>query len=104
MIRLSWPRLIAARRAVAVAAAALSDDEEISVDNCDHYDPYGSRFQVLVGAAGLSTDIRHRLLNGQRRQVSAELDLSDQEIETVLEIEAKTLRDFARDLHERVIQ
>ncbi len=57
-----------------------------------------SRLQTLAGAAGLNKSIRHRLLNGQRRQVAVEFGLSDQEIQIVMAIDAKTLGDFVRGL------
>jgi len=38
------------------------------------------------------------LLNGQRRQVAVEFGLSDQEIQIVMAIDAKTLGDFVRGL------
>ena len=64
----------------------------------DHYDPYGYHLQALVCNAGLSADIQRRLLNGQRRQVSIALGLSDQDLATVTEIQASTLEDFALKL------
>jgi len=64
----------------------------------DHYDPYSSRFQVLVGASALSIDTQRRLLNGQRWQVSSEFGLSGQEIKTVMAVQADTLQVFAQAL------
>ncbi len=66
--------------------------------NKDHYDPYNQSVQALVCNAGLSKDTQHRLLNGQRRQVSAELGLSEQDIETVMSVQADTLPLFAQAL------
>jgi hypothetical protein len=63
-----------------------------------------SRLQVLAGAAGARESVRHRLLNGQRRQVAIEFDLTEREVEVVMAIEAETLQDFVRDLYERIVQ
>ncbi len=62
------------------------------------YDPYNSHLQTLICNAGLSIDTQHRLLNGQRRQVSAELGLSEQDIETVMSVQADTMQTFAQAL------
>ena len=62
------------------------------------------RLQVMVGAAGLDDGVRHRLLNGQRRQVAAEFGLSGQEMEVVMRIEATVYRDFVQHLHDWVTQ
>jgi hypothetical protein len=96
-----WFYLPSARQVVAVAAAVLLASSRATVqnqDNYDYYDPYGTRFQVLVGAAVLSIDTQHRLLNGQRRQVSTEFGLSDQETETVMAVKADTIQVFAQAL------
>jgi hypothetical protein len=60
------------------------------------------RLETLICAAGLNTSVRHRLLNGQRRQVAAEFDLSGRELEVVLALEATTHRGLAQGLHEWV--
>jgi hypothetical protein len=65
---------------------------------------YYPRLQVLAGTAALREGVRHRLLNGERRLVATEFDLSSQEIEVVMGVEAETIQDFARDLHQRVVQ
>ncbi len=62
------------------------------------------RLQILVNTAGLHEDVRHRLLNGQRRQVAVELGLSEQEIKAVMAVQADTLLDFVRGLREWVSQ
>ena len=62
------------------------------------------RLQVMIGAAGLDDGVRHRLLNGQRRQVAAEFGLSDREIKVVMRIEATAYHDFAQHLHNWVTQ
>jgi hypothetical protein len=36
--------------------------------------------------------------------VATEFDLSIQELEVVIEVEAQTIQDFARDLHKRIVQ
>jgi hypothetical protein len=64
----------------------------------EHYDPYGYHLQALVCNAGLNADLQRRLLNGQRRQVSVSLGLSDRDLATVTEIRASTLEDFALKL------
>jgi hypothetical protein len=60
------------------------------------------RLEALVCAAGLDTTVRRRLLNGQRRKVAAEFDLSGQELEAVMAISATTHRGFAQGLREWV--
>jgi hypothetical protein len=65
---------------------------------------YFPQLQILAGTAALRSDVGHRLLNGQRQQVVAEFDLDKHEVEVVMAVEAETLRDFARDLHERITQ
>ncbi len=58
----------------------------------------------LVVVAGANSEFRADLLNGNRRQAIAAFGLSDREREVVLDIEAKTLSDFARALLDRIAQ
>ncbi len=57
-----------------------------------------SNLALLVGDAGLNKTFRSRLLNGDRRRVIAAYDLSEEEREAILSIQANTLRDFAEAL------
>ena len=58
------------------------------------------RLHKLFNAAGLHEQVRHRLLNGQRRQVALEFELSEQEVEAVMAVQAETLSELARGLRE----
>ena len=57
-----------------------------------------SNLALLVGDAGLNKKFRSKLLNGDRSRIIAAYDLSDEEREAILSIQANTLPDFAEAL------
>jgi hypothetical protein len=57
-----------------------------------------SNLAFLVGRAGLDKTLRSRLLNGDRSRAIAAYELSEEEREAVLSIQANTLVDFAEAL------
>jgi hypothetical protein len=95
VIHLPQPhQLIVALQAVVVVAVPSVNRRKTVLDT-----KY-PRLQNLIMAAGLRTDLSERLLNGQRQQVAVEFGLSALEIETVMKVQAKTMRDFAQGLLE----
>lgn len=56
--------------------------------------------QDLIGRAIVDKDYRDQLLNGNREQALAQLDLTDEERTTVDSIEAQSLEEFAGQLHD----
>jgi hypothetical protein len=55
---------------------------------------------TLVGTALTDPRFCHDLLNGRRHTLLADFDLTDEEREAVMVIEAKSIQDFAAHLHE----
>jgi hypothetical protein len=55
---------------------------------------------TLVGTALTDSRFCHDLLNGRRRTLLADFDLTDEEQEAVMVIEANSIQDFAAHLHE----
>jgi hypothetical protein len=55
---------------------------------------------ILIGTALTDSEFRHKLLNGKRPSLLAELDLTDTERKTVIGIEAESVREFAVQLCE----
>ena len=55
---------------------------------------------VLVGTAQISRGFRERLLNGNRPDVLAEFDLTDEERDFLLGIEVDSVQEFAVRLDE----
>jgi hypothetical protein len=55
---------------------------------------------VLIGTALTDSEFHDKLLNGKRRSLLAELDLTDIERKTVMGIEAKSVQEFAVQLCE----
>ncbi len=59
--------------------------------------PYES-LQAVVGTAVIDTGFRRALLNGQRRQVVQSFNLTNEELDAVMAIRAKSLEQFAGQL------
>jgi hypothetical protein len=56
--------------------------------------------QILVGTALTDTRFCEGLLNGSRRSLVADFDLTDEERRVVLEIRAASIQEFAAELSE----
>jgi hypothetical protein len=56
--------------------------------------------QLLIGTALTDTDFRKKLLNGQRRSVLTNFDLTDEETQFLYTIQAHDLQEFAIRLDE----
>lgn len=54
--------------------------------------------QRLIGAAGLDGRTRFYLLNGRRQETAMQFDLSEQELEAVMSIEAHSFQGLADGL------
>jgi hypothetical protein len=67
-----------------------------------------AHLQRIVAEAIYDESFRNRLFNGDRREVIAQFDLTQDEQDVILAIEADTLEGFARELlgwmrqHDRV--
>lgn len=62
-----------------------------------------SSFQILIGTALTDTSFRHGLLNGSRRRLLQSFAFTSDEIETMMGIQADSLEQFARELHQRFL-
>ena len=58
------------------------------------------QLNVLVGTAVVDPQFQEALLNGQRREMIAPFELTDEERGVVLSIQAENLQDFAQILHD----
>ena len=56
--------------------------------------------QILVGTALTDPQFCHDLLNGRRRTILAQFDLTEEEQKAVLGVEAESIQDFAAQLCE----
>lgn len=57
---------------------------------------------TLVGTALTDSEFRDKLLRGERHSLLAEFDLTDEERESILAIEAESVQEFAAQLCERL--
>lgn len=57
---------------------------------------------ILVGTALTDSEFRDKLLKGDRHHLLAEYDLTDEEREAILAIEAESIQEFAARLCERL--
>ncbi len=55
-------------------------------------------FQSVIGNAVIDTEFRKGLLNGQRRFILSNFNLSTEEVEFAMKIKANSLEDFAGQL------
>lgn len=55
-------------------------------------------FQSVIGNAVIDTEFRKGLLNGKRRFILANFNLSPEEVEFAMKISADSLQDFAKQL------
>ena len=55
-------------------------------------------FQSVIGNAVIDTEFRKGLLNGKRRYILSNFNLSPQEVEFAMKIRASSLEDFAGQL------
>ena len=62
-----------------------------------------STLQILIGNALTDTHFRAGLLNGSRRRILSAFALTHDEIETIMDIKADSLEQFAGELHERFL-
>jgi hypothetical protein len=60
--------------------------------------------QAIVGTALIDKEFRQAMLNGSRAAVIGQFDLSPDERETVMSIEASTLEQFAWELHSWIME
>jgi len=56
--------------------------------------------QILVGTALTDPQFCHDLLNGRRRTILSQFDLTEEERKAVLGVEAESIQDFAAQLCE----
>jgi len=62
-----------------------------------------STLQILIGTALTDTTFRHGLLNGSRRRLLQSFPFTNDEIETIMGIQADSLEQFAGELHQRFL-
>jgi hypothetical protein len=60
--------------------------------------------QAIVGTALIDREFRQAMLNGLRATVIKQFDLSAEEREVVMSIEASTLEQFAWQLHSWIME
>jgi hypothetical protein len=56
--------------------------------------------QIMVGTALTDTKFCEGLLNGSRRSLMSDFDLTEEERRAVLDIRAKSIQEFAAQLHD----
>ena len=60
--------------------------------------------QAVIGAAVIDSAFRKALMNGSRRRVLEDFDLSHEEVDAVLSIRADTLEEFAGQLDRWIME